>query len=359
MVAPRIVTFYSYKGGTGRSMALANVAWVLASSGKQVLVIDWDLEAPGLHRYFHPFLKDKELTSTDGLMDFVIQYAERAVMKDERKKADWYKPYANILRYATSLDYNFPEKGTIDLVPAGRQGPDYATCVNSFNWQHFYERLDGGLFFEAAKQTMSDYDYVLIDSRTGVSDTSGICTVQMPSTLVVCFTLNIQSLEGAAAVAHSADSQRRDAQGRRTLTILPVPMRVELTEQARVRTGLAAARRRFDPLLDHLKMTPESYWEQIEVLYQPFYAYEEVLAVFGDAPDKRQSMLSSMELLAGCISGAEGALRLPFISEAERDRVLSSFRHARQVETPYLIRRIEGHAGAVRTVAFKIGRAHV
>src|SRR5581483_10947473 len=38
----RIVTFYSYKGGTGRSMALANVAWLLASGGRRVLVIDWD-----------------------------------------------------------------------------------------------------------------------------------------------------------------------------------------------------------------------------------------------------------------------------------------------------------------------------
>jgi len=56
-----IITFYSYKGGTGRSMALANVAWVLASNGRRVLVIDWDLEAPGLHRYFKPFLLDKEL----------------------------------------------------------------------------------------------------------------------------------------------------------------------------------------------------------------------------------------------------------------------------------------------------------
>jgi MinD-like ATPase involved in chromosome partitioning or flagellar assembly len=27
-----IITFYSFKGGTGRSMALANVAWILASN---------------------------------------------------------------------------------------------------------------------------------------------------------------------------------------------------------------------------------------------------------------------------------------------------------------------------------------
>ena len=65
----RIFTFYSYKGGTGRSMALANFAWLMAASGKRILVIDWDLEAPGLHRYFRPFLIDPDLFETDGLID--------------------------------------------------------------------------------------------------------------------------------------------------------------------------------------------------------------------------------------------------------------------------------------------------
>src|SRR5947199_4228391 len=51
-----IITFYSYKGGTGRSMALDNTACLLAermaSLSRKVLMIDWDLEAPGLHRFF-------------------------------------------------------------------------------------------------------------------------------------------------------------------------------------------------------------------------------------------------------------------------------------------------------------------
>ena len=55
-----IVTFYSYKGGTGRSMALANVAYLLAQANpaEQILMIDWDLEAPGLHRFFNGVLRD-------------------------------------------------------------------------------------------------------------------------------------------------------------------------------------------------------------------------------------------------------------------------------------------------------------
>ena len=42
-----IVTFYSWKGGVGRTMALANTAVQLARKGNRVLVVDWDLEAPG------------------------------------------------------------------------------------------------------------------------------------------------------------------------------------------------------------------------------------------------------------------------------------------------------------------------
>ncbi len=60
-------------------MALANVAWILASNGKRVLMVDWDLEAPGLHRYFHPFLLDKELTATRGLIDLVWDFATEAM----------------------------------------------------------------------------------------------------------------------------------------------------------------------------------------------------------------------------------------------------------------------------------------
>jgi hypothetical protein len=66
---------------------------------------------------------------------------------------------------------------------------------------------------------------VLIDSRTGVSDTSGICTVHMPDTLVVCFTLDYQSIKGALAVAQSVRDQRPK------MRIFPVPMRIDGSEE--------------------------------------------------------------------------------------------------------------------------------
>src|SRR5262249_26540020 len=110
-----IITFYSYKGGAGRSMALANVAWILASNGKRVLALDWDLEAPGLHRYFSPFLADGDLTSSEGLIDFVVDFAVEAMTPAATQAgADprWFEPLADILRYALPLDYKFPHGGS-------------------------------------------------------------------------------------------------------------------------------------------------------------------------------------------------------------------------------------------------------
>src|ERR1035438_5575749 len=124
----RIITFYSYKGGTGRSMALANMAWILASRGKKVLAIDWDLEAPGLHRYFRPFLVEPELSSTPGLIEFVREYAAQAMTPPSCAKGqedpNWYIPFADITRYAVPLDWNF-DGGCLHLVPAGKQDPHY------------------------------------------------------------------------------------------------------------------------------------------------------------------------------------------------------------------------------------------
>jgi MinD-like ATPase involved in chromosome partitioning or flagellar assembly len=301
-----IVTFYSYKGGTGRTMALANVAWILAAAGHRVLMVDWDLEAPGLHRYFHPFLRDRELLTSQGVIDIVIDFAVQATTPastDEDRKKTWYLPLADVLRYAMSIDWDFG-KGQLDLLPAGQQSASYATRVNSFNWDNFYERLGGGTFLEALRSSMlENYHYVLIDSRTGVSDTSGICTVQLPDSVVVCFTLNRQSIEGAAATARSIVDARAKTQ-RGTLRLFPVPTRVEKAETFKLEAARAASRTRFAPFLSHLPdASPAKYWDEIEIAYQPYYAYEELLAAFRDPSPSVGTVLYSMERLAARLTG--------------------------------------------------------
>jgi len=64
----RIVTFYSFKGGVGRSMALANVGFLAAMNGLRVLVMDWDLEAPGLGYYFRGLVEPQEARARSKLL---------------------------------------------------------------------------------------------------------------------------------------------------------------------------------------------------------------------------------------------------------------------------------------------------
>ena len=323
--AGRIITFYSYKGGTGRSMALANVAWILASAGKRVLAVDWDLEAPGLHRYFYPFLPDPDLTASDGIIDLVLEFRDEAFTKREKPPApDWYLRYANILRVAASLKYKFPGKGTLDFVPAGRQGPSYSVNVNTFNWQAFYDDLGGGVFLDAVRDSMrKEYDCVLIDSRTGVSDTSGVCTVQMPDDLVVCFTLNNQSIEGASRVATVVATRRPPSSGFR---IFPIAMRVEEAERDKLDLRREFMRERFGPFLGHLDSARRTgYWDQTEVLYKPWYAYEEVLATFGDRPGSPTTLLASLERLTGHLTGGE-VREAVTVEERARQEILTGYR---------------------------------
>ena len=104
----KIITFYSYKGGTGRTMALANVAWILAANGYRVLAADWDLESPGLHRFFHPFLPNAEREGR-GVVDMIRAYQLTAMRSDERSRKERHiADYARVEQYAFSLDWMFP-----------------------------------------------------------------------------------------------------------------------------------------------------------------------------------------------------------------------------------------------------------
>ncbi|HTR92948.1 MAG TPA: FxSxx-COOH system tetratricopeptide repeat protein [Trebonia sp.] len=308
----QVITFYSYKGGTGRTMALANVAWIIASSGKRVLVVDWDLESPGLHKFFHPFLDESIIGATPGVIEIINDYQTESLNPSPRPD-DWYLDYARVDRHAVSLDWEFPGDGKLDFLSAGRQNRDYSAAVCSLDWDNFYERLGGGRFFRALRENMKqNYDYVLIDSRTGLSDVADICTVELPDVLAVCFTLSDQSIEGAAKVARQISSRYRD----RNIRVMPVPMRIEDGEKEKLDLGRATARRRFAGFPQDMSQADAvAYWSAVEVPYKPFYAFEEILATFGDAPGSPASLLAAFERITGAVTGGEVTAMQPISDE--------------------------------------------
>jgi tetratricopeptide (TPR) repeat protein/MinD-like ATPase involved in chromosome partitioning or flagellar assembly len=303
-------------------MALANVAWILAANGKRVLVVDWDLESPGLFRFFSPFINPSILASTSGVIELIREY-EWATTRNQNREEKWHERYASVEKYCFSLEWkNFPGHGSIDYLSAGQQNSDYVATLAGMNWDDFYEKQGGGRFFDAMRSDMKQhYDYTLIDSRTGLSDVADICTIQLPDVLVDCFTLSEQGIDGSARVARMIQERHRG----RNIRILPVQMRVDPAEKAKADAGRTVARQRFGKLpLDMTDVEEANYWSMMQVPYQAYYNYEESLATFADVPGSQGSLLSAYETLTSYIT--RGAITsLPPMDETTRSRIISRF----------------------------------
>jgi cellulose biosynthesis protein BcsQ len=288
-----VVTFYSYKGGVGRSFTLANIAILLARWGHRVLTIDWDLEAPGLHQYFAPLMADPPAA---GIVDLADDFA------------------AGVARpataYLTKLDAG--ESGVVDLIAAGRRDTTYASRVQAIDWALLYKHGFADFLERCRSEWIEGYDFVLIDSRTGIADTAGICTAHLPDRLVVVFTANEQSVGGAVDIATRADAARdRMPYDRPQLTILPILSRVDsrveykrAEEWHRRCAELTAPLFRnwlvrnvsADQMLRHLTLPYVSYWsfgEQLPVREEPVpsadqiaFALETVAAIIAHQFDR-------------------------------------------------------------------------
>jgi tetratricopeptide (TPR) repeat protein len=324
-------------------MALANTAWILAANGKRVLIADWDLESPGLHRFFQPFM-DPNISLMPGVVDFIRRY-EWAAREEEDRIADLRLAGAaekqalqaamdrlidehvdRVSTYAVPVNWrNFPEGGAIDFLTPGRQDNGvYAQALGALDWENLYDHLGGAFFFDALRAKLKDtYDYVLIDSRTGLSDIADICTLHLPDMVVDCFTLSTQGIEGAAKIARQIPlSSERD------ITIYPVPMRIDPTQNDNVIAGLQMAAELFDGLPAGLAPRDrERYWGDIKVPYLPSYAYEETLAAFGDRPGDVNSLLPAYLRIAALITN-DTVDSLPPLEEWLRLRTRLQFSRA-------------------------------
>ncbi len=172
-----IYTFYSYKGGVGRTMALANIAELFHQSGLKVLMVDWDLEAPGLERFF-PSVDLQQTLDQPGIMDMLLHYKEQMAQEpDEDTPPELESPGAYIINiYPDQPDPG--HEGELYLLTAGRRSqshfPDYAQAVMAFDWQDFYDSWKGEFYFDWLREQFEDIaDVILIDSRTGVTEMGG------------------------------------------------------------------------------------------------------------------------------------------------------------------------------------------
>jgi cellulose biosynthesis protein BcsQ/DNA-binding CsgD family transcriptional regulator len=306
----QVITFYSYKGGTGRSMALANVGILLAqkwSNDRNVLLIDWDLEAPGLHRFFENNLVEKtNIETKPGLIDFFSEFRNQLeTISDEKVEAE-------CQRVLESIDFDsFISRTTISslyLMTAGRFDETYPSRVNSFNWESFFNRFPWAIR-KFAEYLSKKYQYILIDSRTGITDTSGICTTLLPEKLVVVFTPNNQSLTGVLELIRNATEYRKQSDDLRPLIVFPLVSRVEPSEPklredwrlGNVGKKIKGYQQQFETLLKSVYDLPncnlKKYFDEVQIQQAPHYAYGEEIAVLVERASDRFSLTRSYENL--------------------------------------------------------------
>lgn len=195
------ITFYSYKGGVGRTLALANIAIYLSRFGQNVCIMDFDLEAPGLHYKFPQLVKTTDIKK--GLVDYIYEFTHNNVIPE------------SLDDFTLELVHPSKSRGEIRLIPAGDVlSADYWRKLAAINWHKlFYEGYSEGIpFFLELKERIRkefDPDFLLIDSRTGVTEMSGLCTSLLSDKVVFLIVNNQENIEGVRQILRSIQAVER------------------------------------------------------------------------------------------------------------------------------------------------------
>ena len=287
--APRVVLFYSFKGGVGRSTALAACALHLASGGDRVVVLDADLDSPGVGSLLGGL---DGITASWGVVDYLL---ERPVVEDaDFDLGDYYH------RVPSSL---LSGGGEILVFPAGTPGDGYMDKL---------ARLDYGVpqgerkhpfvaLLEHVRETL-DPRWLLIDARAGLGDVSGFLTGGLCHLHVLFGTMAEASWRGFGMIVDrlGGDRLRRDAAQAECITVAAM---VPRTRESLYR-GLVDrfAERGRDLFTGHYYAKPdpgpdEDVWtlDDVEDADAPHVPtalpYDERLAVFQDLSEVADSIL--------------------------------------------------------------------
>jgi cellulose biosynthesis protein BcsQ len=184
LAAPRIV-FYGIKGGVGRSTALGMLAYLLAQEGKRVLLLDFDLESPGLSGLLLP----PERRAAFGLVDWFIEDAvgqSDSLLDDLVADSPLAENCPGSIRVASAIGNG----ETAYLAKLARAYADVPTPAGAERFAHRMRRLVETL---EAKELP---EVVLIDSRAGLHDLAAISIAGLSSVALLFATDSPQNWQG-------------------------------------------------------------------------------------------------------------------------------------------------------------------
>ncbi len=185
-----VTTFYSYKGGVGRTTTLALVALQMARKGKRVVAIDMDLEAPGLST----ILRQEAGMEYPryGVADFLV----------ECDKENGQIDMGEYVYSFTSKELLGMNGGELLIMQAANLSTDeYEQYYNKlsridFNMPQFYEQENPVSCLLERIETQYHPDYILIDSRAGIHEIGGLTLFGYSHSVVAFFYGNEQNMIG-------------------------------------------------------------------------------------------------------------------------------------------------------------------
>ncbi len=286
-------------------MAVANVACLLGRSltnNEEIIVLDWDLEAPGQHYYLAQ--KSKSLCSHPGLVELFTRVQDLLKGRHARRgNAD------GVLDQIVLSEFMVPTRApNVKLMPAGRMDEDYQSRLTALDWKGIYSKCPT-LYQAFAERLAQTYAAVLVDSRTGMTDTSNICTSLLPDKLVVVFTPNQQSLTGVEALIQQCTEYRRASSDLRALMVYPLPSRIDGQYEVLRREWrqgdktkkLEGYEPQFSRILGYAygleTCDLSTYFQEIQIQHSPEYSYGEPVVALDPESSDRLSLLRSYQSL--------------------------------------------------------------
>ncbi len=167
---PLTVTFYSLRGGVGRSTALAHTAMILAGQEKKVVCLDMDLEAPGLAALFG--VENQVRPVHHGAADLLLAL-------DMGEEPD-------VNEHLIPVD----DKGNLFLIPAGNISAAYANTLTLLDPGAWYRESENPLkeLMSLVRTSLSfKPDVILVDSRTGLTTLSAPLIFEQADLAIVIF----------------------------------------------------------------------------------------------------------------------------------------------------------------------------
>ena len=189
----KVISFYSHKGGVGRTVALSHVAYLLASQGKKVVIVDLDIEAPSFYNIFDPDIYEE---LENGLVDY---FYDRICKSSQEMEHD-----VEITDIFTELKFELKYNqisGRLFMVPAGRMNLEYIERAD-FIKARLVTRNKNDYWAEFMSEIISQLnpDYILVDSRTGLNEWGALSLLTISDSVFFFLYPNKENVLGTGAI---------------------------------------------------------------------------------------------------------------------------------------------------------------